>query len=534
LFGKHSKKQKLVKDGVSARQVDEDEERKRGDRLNELERIKRAREERDREQELFEQEKRRAENEQFSFSEYVNEEKAFHLKQAKHRADIRLAEGRPKPIDIVYKNLEVDTQYEFDMRPPFEILTGLELKQLEELIGDVEMYLELTPKEIEFWKALRLLCVEQVAILSGKRAAVSRDVLEVFQGQSLEELQELQKSIAAQLDEGEDPEYWDSLHKQSKVEIARATLAKIHAEKLQQRLAQMDEIKQAEERDRLKSKLEQQLAAMKQEEEGVPAAAAVAVAAVKAEPKKEEEEKKEEIKKEPEEGEKKGRRRRREKLVLEEVEDFGGGEDDEVVAQQNARIAQLSREANMIDGMLEEAGAPDGEDYDLGFGDGYINTMTEAELMRVEMDKQPEENEEVFADEVETALANVPAGQLKYVPRKPQYLNRVKSGYEWNKYNSTHYSADNPPPKVVHGYRFNIFYTDLVNPNITPKFKTEAIPGNHDWVILRFSAGPPYLDVAFKIVNKSWERDPKWGFKAVFERGILRLWFNFKRTRYKR
>lgn len=31
-------------------------------------------------------------------------------------------------------------------------------------------------------------------------------------------------------------------------------------------------------------------------------------------------------------------------------------------------------------------------------------------------------------------------------------------GYQWNKYNSTHYDYDNPPPKVVMGYKFNIFY----------------------------------------------------------------------------
>ena len=37
----------------------------------------------------------------------------------------------------------------------------------------------------------------------------------------------------------------------------------------------------------------------------------------------------------------------------------------------------------------------------------------------------------------------------KYQPRKPKYFNRVHTGYEWNKYNQTHYDADNPPPKVV-------------------------------------------------------------------------------------
>ena len=56
----------------------------------------------------------------------------------------------------------------------------------------------------------------------------------------------------------------------------------------------------------------------------------------------------------------------------------------------------------------------------------------------------------------------------KYMPRKPKYYNSVKTGFEWNKYNQTHYDADNPPPKVVQGYKFNIFYPDLINKAIAP------------------------------------------------------------------
>ena len=44
----------------------------------------------------------------------------------------------------------------------------------------------------------------------------------------------------------------------------------------------------------------------------------------------------------------------------------------------------------------------------------------------------------------------------KYKPRKPRYFNRVTTGFEWNKYNQTHYDLDNPPPKVVQGYRFSV------------------------------------------------------------------------------
>merc|ERR1712110_824294 len=61
----------------------------------------------------------------------------------------------------------------------------------------------------------------------------------------------------------------------------------------------------------------------------------------------------------------------------------------------------------------------------------------------------------------------------KYRPRKPKYFNRVHTGYEWNKYNQTHYDSENPPPKVVLGYKFNIFYPDLIDKNKTPQYFVE-------------------------------------------------------------
>ena len=44
----------------------------------------------------------------------------------------------------------------------------------------------------------------------------------------------------------------------------------------------------------------------------------------------------------------------------------------------------------------------------------------------------------------------------KYRPRKPRYYNRVHTGYDWNQYNKKHYDIDNPPPKTVQGYKFNV------------------------------------------------------------------------------
>jgi len=124
----------------------------------------------------------------------------------------------------------------------------------------------------------------------------------------------------------------------------------------------------------------------------------------------------------------------------------------------------------------------------------------------------------------------------KYRPRKPKYFNRVHTGYEWNKYNQTHYDSENPPPKVVIGYKFNIFYPDLLDKSKTPQYfvekDTDSIDGKT--CILRFHASPPYEDIAFKILNKQWEILSKKGYRCVYERGILHLYFNFVRLRYRR
>ena len=88
---------------------------------------------------------------------------------------------------------------------------------------------------------------------------------------------------------------------------------------------------------------------------------------------------------------------------------------------------------------------------------------------------------------------------------------------------------------MVQGYKFNVFYPDLIDRTKTPTYDLLPDPdGNKDVCILRIRGGPPYEDIAFKIVNREWEYSHKRGFKSRFERGILNLYFNFKRHRYRR
>jgi hypothetical protein len=120
-------------------------------------------------------------------------------------------------------------------------------------------------------------------------------------------------------------------------------------------------------------------------------------------------------------------------------------------------------------------------------------------------------------------------------------------GYEWNKYNQTHYDHDNPPPKVVQGYKFHIFYPDLIDPTKAPTYKiireggrrkgqTMAPAGEEDTCIIRFMSGPPYEDIAFRIVDRDWDYSAKHekGFKSTFEKGVLTLHFSFKRIVYRK
>ena len=57
--------------------------------------------------------------------------------------------------------------------------------------------------------------------------------------------------------------------------------------------------------------------------------------------------------------------------------------------------------------------------------------------------------------------------------------------------------------------QFNIFYPDLIDKTKAPTYKIVQEPGNTDTVLLYFTAGPPYEDIAFRIVDREWEYSHK-------------------------
>jgi len=76
-------------------------------------------------------------------------------------------------------------------------------------------------------------------------------------------------------------------------------------------------------------------------------------------------------------------------------------------------------------------------------------------MVAIEAAKKAEPGELPFNNDVPVER-QVYMWQDKYRPRKPRYFNRIHTGFDWNKYNQTHYDHDNPPPKTVQGYKFNV------------------------------------------------------------------------------
>ena len=85
--------------------------------------------------------------------------------------------------------------------------------------------------------------------------------------------------------------------------------------------------------------------------------------------------------------------------------------------------------------------------------------------MDAEADLDEDDEEELFNTEAALAHPTTYTWEDKYRPRKPRYLNRVHTGYEWNKYNQTHYesvprfalihSTDDLVVRIIHHQRLS-------------------------------------------------------------------------------
>ncbi|OJJ51305.1 hypothetical protein ASPZODRAFT_107776 [Penicilliopsis zonata CBS 506.65] len=478
--------------------------------------------------------------------EWVAQEDVFVLKQAKKKAEIRVKEGRAKPIDWLTVTLRVidptrnplDDEIadsELDLVDPDGVFEGLSPTELQDLEKDIDTFLglETNSQNRDFWKTMRIICRDRqkTAAPEGRVLnSVAADINRLLSPKTYEQLQGLETQVRRKLDSNEpiDTDYWEELLRSLTVWKARAKLKKVYQDVIEERVRGLRK-QQADEAEAVRMKL-------------APLAPAVSDGVEKGLDKEDEALDPEPLLQVPPED--KG---------LEIVDE---SEFLQQVARERQKILkmgfvplrhrQLEKTSTALTSRTSNLPVAAASTRFSSLPNDDFSLATKA-LYERELAKGVSENEEIFTGEETVSTASRPQWANKYRPRKPRYFNRVQMGYEWNKYNQTHYDHDNPPPKVVQGYKFNIFYPDLIDKAKAPTYRIErehgrkrgqsfTPAGEEDTCLIRFMAGPPYEDIAFRIVDKEWDYSAKRerGFKSTFEKGILQLHFQFKRIYYRK
>lgn len=122
----------------------------------------------------------------------------------------------------------------------------------------------------------------------------------------------------------------------------------------------------------------------------------------------------------------------------------------------------------------------------------------------------------------------------------PNYEAIVYKGIDWNQHNRVRYTPENPPPPTIRGYKFSIFYPQLEGCLSMPTFildKKRIDPKdgpdpNYKYIVIIFKAKPPYLPIAFRIVDKPWDQYRNGGYFASFDSGIFTFQIVFMASLY--
>lgn len=77
------------------------------------------------------------------------------------------------------------------------------------------------------------------------------------------------------------------------------------------------------------------------------------------------------------------------------------------------------------------------------------------------------------------------------------------------------------PPLVDCGHSQPDRLTMRSDKTKAPTYYIKRIPDDPDTQLIVFTAGPPYEDIAFRIVRRPWEYSHRKGFRSNFDRGVL-------------
>lgn len=486
--------------------------------------------------------------------EWVAQEDIFVLKQAKKKAEIRVKEGRAKPIDWLTVTLRVidptrnplDDEIadsELDVVDPDGVFEGLSQSQLQDLEHDIETFikLETNARNRDYWQVssisldvslfvhgrllltldylqtMKVICRDRLKTNTPEGRALSSvaaDINRLLSPKTYEQLQNLEVQVKRKLNSNEpiDTDYWEELLRSLTVWKARARLRNVYQTVIDERVRELRK-QQKEEAEIVRDKL----APLAPTLSGNDELDSAEFQGLDPDPL---------LQVRPED---KGLEIMDESAFLRQV----ARDRQKIIRMGFVPLRQRAAEkpsTTIIHAEASSSAAPAVSSRFSSLPNDDFSQATKA-LYERELAKGVSENEEIFTGEESVSTGAQPQWASKYRPRKPRYFNRVQMGYEWNKYNQTHYDHDNPPPKVVQGYKFNIFYPDLIDKTKAPTYKIErehgrkrgqsfAEAGEEDTCLIRFMAGPPYEDIAFRIVDKEWDYSAKRerGFKSTFDK----------------
>lgn len=448
---------KLEKEGLknlSKKEIENLNKRKKLENMEELEKLKKRRLEREaqrveREKEQYEMQRAK---EAVQFDEWQKQEETFHLEQARLRSKIRIQDGRAKPIDLLAQYVDdqnLEDSIEMQMNEPSLYILGLSIDDLEDLIEDIKVYNELEKNEnSDYWDDIMIIVEDDLKKLKkseidnqgrreGIHKSVSQDVSKIFKGKTTTQLNELRRKIEDKLSskaEGIDVAYWESLLSNLKAHMARARLRDRHQANLK---AKLELLKREHEEIMIKEEH------MQEEAEEEAASAAIAMGEHSNSPKP--------STSSQDPGPSTSR--------AHTTDDDSSQDSSKMTDQQQSLEADLLQECFKL--------------YDKGnysprylklsdFEPHNIEILTEQqnqqrlEVMRAKVLEEEdsfdvkdvamrkEARKGMNEDEAEFSVESKLDPQIylwsdKYRPRKPRYFNRVHTGFEWNKYNQTHY-----------------------------------------------------------------------------------------------
>jgi hypothetical protein len=474
-------------------------------------------------------------------------EKEHFFQNAKLRAEIRLRQGRPEPLDLIIKNLLLSDQFGMDSDPPHLTCSKLTLQKLEHMAHDTKIFSEmvncLDTFNVEFWHLLSVILDCEIEMAKkieapdtkhkqvlGVNSQVSEDIKLILTSKTSEELEELETEIKKQLNNNckSNSEFWNDVLLKLEIQKANNRLEKMHSE-LFANFLKKHQLKGHIEYHKTNSanscsvfsgnlftpeklldtssilKTNQKFQNFIGQDKEISC-----------------------IRNQNKASGMSPKLMSVEHFDCEELLDVKQDIEEinfrrSLAAYKAAEKIQIANSSKNNPTLLLRADSAENHRYSKEVNDSSI----------VDFNKKVCSKKERFICMKELQRqSQVHWWHDKYRHRKPRYFNRIHTGYEWNKYNQTHHDSENPPPKVVLGYKFNIFYPDLIDKNTVPQYFVDKNPDDicGSTCIIRFHAGPPYEDIAFKILNKQWEMLPKKGFRCLFEKSVLHLYFNFTKT----